>query len=159
MKAYTTLGALALASLSSASQATTVTHSLSPTPSSFTASGSTTLSNKLVTNLVCTAKFSGTVVSGVATISAAAFTGGFLCPTVKPLLPWYITATGTGKANVTKVKVSAPLTGTCGPGTVPITATTNHITFTGVVLNPGACSVKGTITDVDTKAPKYITAK
>ena len=104
MKAYSTLGALALASLGVAAQTEASAHALSPVSSTFT-------------------------------------------------------ATGIGKANVTNVKVSAPLTGTCGPGTVPITASGAHITFSGVVINPGACSVKGTITDKDSKTPGYISAK
>ena len=145
MKTITALGLSALLTVGIASQA--AAFSFSPKNTSFTASGSTSLTKGTLT-VPCTAHFTGhTSSTGVGSVLTASFSGSSLCTAIKATdLPWPAKATSATTAVVSHVAVTASIFGTCGPSNVPTTVSkTGVITFSNVTLTPN-CKVKGSVT-------------
>ncbi|MDR3507315.1 MAG: activator of alkane oxidation [Caulobacteraceae bacterium] len=161
MKILATLGATALLALGLTTQASAV--SLSPTSTTFSATGSTSLT-KLGITIGCTASFTGNIDgAGVGHIATASFSpGSALCSGIGTTgLPWTATAltstgSGAGTGSIAGVAVTTAL-GNCGPSTLPVTMnTTGVLSFSGASLS-GGCTVTGSIqTTANTVPPTVV---
>ena len=151
MKLLATAGTAALLTLGLAAQASAYT--FSPTSTSITGIGTSSLTYG--TTLNCNATFKGaTSASGAtASVTGATFTGGTLgaCALVSTVTPWTITPTSTSSVSISGVSVTVPLLGaTCGPSTIAATATQNGTTSTTLSWSTqslsGGCTTSGSVT-------------
>lgn len=154
MKLFVTVGAVALMSLGFAAEASAYT--FSPTSTSVSGTGSSTLSYAGIP-VNCSDSFGGATSSSgsTASVTSASFSGSSTCNSITTAgLPWTITPTGASTVSISgvEVKVPIPLIGTitCGPSTISASVTQNGsssttLTWTSQSLS-GGCTTSGNVT-------------
>ena len=152
MKILSIVGAAALVAFGFAAQASAETFTFSPTGTAITVSGPTTLSADGL-SVSCTSTFTGSTSStgATGTITAATFTGSnTLCAKITAKnLPWTVTPTSATTVSIAEPEVQLVdgiITVTCGPGTLTNQAFSNSVLTLSGTLNPGSCTVSGTLT-------------
>lgn len=146
MNALRAIAVAALVSVGLASAASAAQRTYQPANTSFTASGSWTVTG-VGHSLACHTVLTGAIVNGAGSITGASFSGNAACAAVTATgLPWQMLSygdSGTG-INLTHVSLVGPMGGTCGPGRVKgILGVGGKLTIAGAGVPP--CSLSGTL--------------